>query len=338
MSPRSRPRAAAVEVIGDIADVRASPRHRPGRLRHPLAARAVGRRGHRAPRARGRPSCPLRQVWVNPDCGLKTRGYDETVELARATSSRRPASMREQVGVSGLAPSPFGESDAAADPVAASVGVRSSVGDSSAGRISAVGLRRRRSSTGTSLYEQVVAPPRRSSRAPRGAAAAVRGSTRRRTRRTRTSTMSPTESGRRAKSHSTASTAMIVRTRMRCLPSQQPERARCRGRVRRARAAPRRSCRRRRGGTRVPGADRPITQPEHRDEDAEEREDERGLRHVADELLVDDVQRVGREVEHAGARCPSRCRRSTASTASAPPPIANAEAGARARRRCAGGR
>ena len=23
---------------------------------------------------------PERQVWVNPDCGLKTRGYDETVE------------------------------------------------------------------------------------------------------------------------------------------------------------------------------------------------------------------------------------------------------------------
>jgi len=22
---------------------------------------------------------PSRQVWVNPDCGLKTRGYDETV-------------------------------------------------------------------------------------------------------------------------------------------------------------------------------------------------------------------------------------------------------------------
>jgi 5-methyltetrahydropteroyltriglutamate--homocysteine methyltransferase len=25
-------------------------------------------------------SIPGRQVWVNPDCGLKTRGYDETVE------------------------------------------------------------------------------------------------------------------------------------------------------------------------------------------------------------------------------------------------------------------
>jgi 5-methyltetrahydropteroyltriglutamate--homocysteine methyltransferase len=26
---------------------------------------------------------PARQVWVNPDCGLKTRGYDETVAALR---------------------------------------------------------------------------------------------------------------------------------------------------------------------------------------------------------------------------------------------------------------
>jgi 5-methyltetrahydropteroyltriglutamate--homocysteine methyltransferase len=28
-------------------------------------------------------SIPGRQVWVNPDCGLKTRGYTETVESLR---------------------------------------------------------------------------------------------------------------------------------------------------------------------------------------------------------------------------------------------------------------
>ena len=28
-------------------------------------------------------SIPERQVWVNPDCGLKTRGYDETVQSLR---------------------------------------------------------------------------------------------------------------------------------------------------------------------------------------------------------------------------------------------------------------
>ena len=52
-------------------------RHRPGRLRHPLAARA-----HRATRSRScspRPSrpSPADQLWVNPDCGLKTRRYEE---------------------------------------------------------------------------------------------------------------------------------------------------------------------------------------------------------------------------------------------------------------------
>ena len=26
---------------------------------------------------------PLRRVWVNPDCGLKTRGYGETVASLR---------------------------------------------------------------------------------------------------------------------------------------------------------------------------------------------------------------------------------------------------------------
>jgi 5-methyltetrahydropteroyltriglutamate--homocysteine methyltransferase len=36
---------------------------------------------------------PLRRVWVNPDCGLKTRGYDETVaslkNLVEATQAVR---------------------------------------------------------------------------------------------------------------------------------------------------------------------------------------------------------------------------------------------------------
>jgi 5-methyltetrahydropteroyltriglutamate--homocysteine methyltransferase len=40
-------------------------------------------------------SIPERQVWVNPDCGLKTRGYDETVESLRnilaATRAARAA-------------------------------------------------------------------------------------------------------------------------------------------------------------------------------------------------------------------------------------------------------
>ncbi|WP_137846211.1 5-methyltetrahydropteroyltriglutamate--homocysteine S-methyltransferase [Microbacterium sp. 2FI] len=40
---------------------------------------------------------PLRQVWVNPDCGLKTRGYDETVESLRNLIDAT-RSIREKVG------------------------------------------------------------------------------------------------------------------------------------------------------------------------------------------------------------------------------------------------
>jgi 5-methyltetrahydropteroyltriglutamate--homocysteine methyltransferase len=43
---------------------------------------------------------PLRHIWVNPDCGLKTRGYDETVEsLQNLVTATR--AVREKVAVSG---------------------------------------------------------------------------------------------------------------------------------------------------------------------------------------------------------------------------------------------
>lgn len=42
---------------------------------------------------------PLRQVWVNPDCGLKTRGYDETVESLR-NIIEATRSIRDKVGAS----------------------------------------------------------------------------------------------------------------------------------------------------------------------------------------------------------------------------------------------
>jgi len=43
---------------------------------------------------------PERQVWVNPDCGLKTRGYDETVaSLTNIVEATR--AVRERVAVSG---------------------------------------------------------------------------------------------------------------------------------------------------------------------------------------------------------------------------------------------
>ena len=75
---------------------------------------------------------------------------------------------------------------------------------------------------------------------------------------TSTSTMSPTESGRRAKSHSTASTRDDVRTRMRCRAEPQPERIgveAARGEFARAE----RSCCRRRRASRAPA--RPARSP-----------------------------------------------------------------------------
>ncbi len=41
-------------------------------------------------------SIPQRQIWVNPDCGLKTRGYDETVASLENMLSATLA-VREQV-------------------------------------------------------------------------------------------------------------------------------------------------------------------------------------------------------------------------------------------------
>lgn len=42
---------------------------------------------------------PLRQVWVNPDCGLKTRGYDETVASLR-NLIEATGRVREKISVS----------------------------------------------------------------------------------------------------------------------------------------------------------------------------------------------------------------------------------------------
>ncbi len=45
---------------------------------------------------------PLRQLWVNPDCGLKTRGWDETIPALRNlvdAAHRRRAAVGEPVGV-----------------------------------------------------------------------------------------------------------------------------------------------------------------------------------------------------------------------------------------------
>ena len=44
-------------------------------------------------------SIPARQIWVNPDCGLKTRGYAETVESLHNVLAATRA-VRERLGLS----------------------------------------------------------------------------------------------------------------------------------------------------------------------------------------------------------------------------------------------
>ena len=68
-----------MEVVARARGGGLRPRHRSGRLRHPLAARAERRRGARSCSRRLSARSRSAQLWVNPDCGLKTRGYDETV-------------------------------------------------------------------------------------------------------------------------------------------------------------------------------------------------------------------------------------------------------------------
>jgi 5-methyltetrahydropteroyltriglutamate--homocysteine methyltransferase len=70
------------EVIGDIAE---------SGFTHGVGPGVYDIHSPRVPSAgevaelldRAATELPLRQVWVNPDCGLKTRGYDETVESLR---------------------------------------------------------------------------------------------------------------------------------------------------------------------------------------------------------------------------------------------------------------
>jgi 5-methyltetrahydropteroyltriglutamate--homocysteine methyltransferase len=70
------------EVIGDIHDSGFSHGIGPGVYDiHSPRVPSVGEIAELLDRAVA--ELPLRQVWVNPDCGLKTRGYDETVASLR---------------------------------------------------------------------------------------------------------------------------------------------------------------------------------------------------------------------------------------------------------------
>ena len=85
---------SGMELLDAFRGVRLPERDRPRRLRHPLAARAPARRWRgcsRWPRSVGR-----ERLWVNPDCGLKTRGWDEARPRSRnmVAAARRRARGR----------------------------------------------------------------------------------------------------------------------------------------------------------------------------------------------------------------------------------------------------
>ena len=103
----------------DVTSIEAARSPHGGRRRHPDAAasttasaRASTTSTRRACRASPRsPSCssgrsasiPGRQVWVNPDCGLKTRGYAETVESLREHRRGDPRRAGRRRGLASLA-------------------------------------------------------------------------------------------------------------------------------------------------------------------------------------------------------------------------------------------
>ncbi|MET0297470.1 MAG: 5-methyltetrahydropteroyltriglutamate--homocysteine S-methyltransferase [Microbacterium sp.] len=85
------------EVIGDIATSGFSHGVGPGVYDiHSPRVPSVGEVSELLERAVA--ELPLRQVWVNPDCGLKTRGYDETVASLRNIIEATRA-VREKVDV-----------------------------------------------------------------------------------------------------------------------------------------------------------------------------------------------------------------------------------------------
>ena len=73
---------SGARILDEPAVGRFGPGARAGRVRHPLAAGTVGRRD-RGPAVPGAADTAGHRVWVNPDCGLKTRTYPQ-VEAALA--------------------------------------------------------------------------------------------------------------------------------------------------------------------------------------------------------------------------------------------------------------
>ena len=69
---------------------------RPRRLRHPLAARCPASDEIEALLARAERQIPRERLWVNPDCGLKTRTWEEVLPALEhlVTAARRRAAER----------------------------------------------------------------------------------------------------------------------------------------------------------------------------------------------------------------------------------------------------
>ena len=135
------------------------------------------------------------------------------------------------------------------------LGVRSSVGDSSAGTRAARRPRRRRHEMSSGRSSSSGATSSSGRRCSSSRIQATPNAT------TSTSTMSPTDSGRRAKSQSTASTAMID-AHQDALPAE-PQSERAGVEAARGELTPRRGVHARGSCARKPcaGPDRPITQP-----------------------------------------------------------------------------
>ena len=94
-----------MELLHDWERTGYPQRDRPGRLRHPLAARAAAEEMVELLHARRPTVLDAGQLWVNPDCGLKTRGWPETepalrnmVAAARqAARAARPSDLASSI-------------------------------------------------------------------------------------------------------------------------------------------------------------------------------------------------------------------------------------------------
>ena len=85
-----------MELLHDLGAHGLPQRDRPGRLRHPLAAGADAPRRWSSCSTRPRAVLRPEQIWVNPDCGLKTRTWAE-VEPSLRNMVQAAKQLREEL-------------------------------------------------------------------------------------------------------------------------------------------------------------------------------------------------------------------------------------------------